>query len=110
VKDQSGNAKSATWANALALSVADRVALDTGDMRSLPYSDESFDVVVSSLAIHNVPGVADRTKAVSEAWSVLRPGGRLLLADIAHVGRYADVVRVAGGVDVQLRDLGWRFW
>jgi SAM-dependent methyltransferase len=109
-KDQSGNAEHATRANALAEGVSDRVGLDTGDMRSLPYPDDSFDVVVSSLAIHTLPGVAGRGRAVSEAWRVLRPGGRLLVADIAHVGRYADVVRRAGAVDVEVRDLGWRFW
>src|SRR5262245_20065833 len=51
--DQSGNARSVTIQNASLESVADRVDVRTGDMRLLPFSGESFDVVVSSLAIHN---------------------------------------------------------
>jgi ubiquinone/menaquinone biosynthesis C-methylase UbiE len=40
-------------------------------MRQLPFDDASFDVVVSSLAIHNVPGAAARAKALREAARVL---------------------------------------
>src|SRR5205085_10830956 len=80
--DQSGNSPDATRRNALAEGVADRVELHTADMTALPFGDDSFDVVVSSLAIHNIPGRAGREKAVSEAVRVLRPGGRLLIADV----------------------------
>src|SRR5678816_1836505 len=51
--DQSGNSLEATRRNAIAEGVADRVELHTGDMTALPFEDNSFDVVVSSLAIHN---------------------------------------------------------
>src|SRR5262249_32622057 len=53
-KDQSGNAKDVTLRNASLEGVSDRVEIDTGDMRSLPYPDASFNLVVSSLAIHNI--------------------------------------------------------
>src|SRR5262249_36071833 len=61
--DQSGNSAEATQRNAVAEGVADRVELHTGDMRALPFEDNSFDVVVSSLAIHNISGHAGREKA-----------------------------------------------
>src|ERR1700709_604955 len=48
--DQSGNALEATMANAELESVADLVALYTGDLRELPFADASYDLVVSSLA------------------------------------------------------------
>src|SRR5262249_13617758 len=50
--DQSGNSREATLTNARIEGVADHVELETGDMRRLPFADASFDVVVSSLAIH----------------------------------------------------------
>src|SRR5215211_4228755 len=80
--DQSGNSPAATQRNAVAEGVADRVDLHTGDMTALPFEDNSFDVVVSSLAIHNIRGRAGREKAIDEAVRVLRPGGRLLIADL----------------------------
>src|SRR4051794_13314820 len=80
--DQSGNSEEATRRNAVAEGVAERVELHTADVTALPFEDNSFDVVVSSLAIHNIGGRAGREKAIDEAVRVLRPGGRLLIADI----------------------------
>src|SRR5262249_16006784 len=87
-RDQSGNAAEATRPNALAEGVADRVEPPTADMTALPLDDDSFDLVVSSLAIHNISGRAGREKAIDEAVRVLRPGGRLLIADIWATGQY----------------------
>ncbi|MEV1239345.1 class I SAM-dependent methyltransferase [Nonomuraea sp. NPDC050022] len=109
-KDQSGNAESVTRANAEAEGVSDRVDLVTGDMRELPFDDGRFDVIVSSLAIHNIPTAEGRDQAVKEAHRVLRPGGLMLIADFQHTSRYEDVLRELGVVDVRRRDLGWRFW
>ena len=58
-------------------------------MRALPFPDATFDVVVSSLAIHNIRSNAARAKAIAEAWRVLKAGGRLAIADIRATSRYA---------------------
>ncbi len=108
--DQSGNAAEATRRNALAEGVADRVELHTGDMTALPFADNSFDVVVSSLAIHNISGRAGREKAVDEAVRVLRPGGRLLIADIRGTRQHQAQLAKLGMKDVARRRLGWQFW
>jgi arsenite methyltransferase len=108
--DQSGNAAAATEANARAEGMADRIELHTGDMRALPLPDGGIDVVVSSLAIHNLPTAADRAQALAEALRVLRPGGRLCLADISATAEYVDALRTLGALDVRRTDLGWRMW
>lgn len=108
--DQSGNALEATRRNADAEGVADRVELHTGDMTALPFEDNSFDVVVSSLAIHNISGSAGREKAINEAARVLRPGGRLVIADIRATRQYQAQLAKLGMNDVARRRLGWRFW
>jgi SAM-dependent methyltransferase len=108
--DQSGNAPEATMANATREGVADRIALETADMRKLPFAVGSFDLVVSSLAIHNIPDRDGRAAAVGEALRVLRAGGRLVIADIRATARYADTLAALGANDIQRRRLGWRFW
>jgi arsenite methyltransferase len=108
--DQSGNAREVTLRNASLEGVADRVEVETGDMRALPFPDGTFDLVVSSLAIHNIPSAEGRAKAVEEAWRVLKSGGRLAIADIRATSRYIDTLRSLGATTVNRRGLGWRFW
>jgi ubiquinone/menaquinone biosynthesis C-methylase UbiE len=108
--DQSGNARDVTERNALLEGVADRVKVETADMRALPYSDRSFDLVVSSLAIHNIRSRADRRRAIIEGFRVLKPGGRMVVADIRTTAIYADELRALGAPNVTRRRLGWRFW
>ena len=45
---------------------------------ALPFHDESFDVVLSNGAFNLIP---DKDKALGEVFRVLKPGGRLMMAD-----------------------------
>jgi SAM-dependent methyltransferase len=108
--DQTGNTADATRHNLDREGVEGQSRLTTGDMRALPFVDATFDVVVSSLAIHNIPDPQGRHAAVVEAFRVLRPGGRLLVADFRATGEYAETLRNLGALDVASRNLGWRFW
>jgi ubiquinone/menaquinone biosynthesis C-methylase UbiE len=109
-QDQSGNEPDATRRNAAAEGVDDRVELYTADMTALPFENNRFDVVLSSLAVHNIKGRAGRDRAIDEAVRVLRPGGRLLIADIRCTGRYHVRLADLGMTDVTRRSLGWRMW
>ena len=95
-EDQAGNSREATLANVHAVGVADRVELRDGDARQLPFDDASFDVVVSSWALHNIYERDERAKAVREIVRVLKPGGRAALIDIQHTAEYAEVFRQSG--------------
>ena len=79
-------------------------------MRALPYPDATFDLVVSSLAIHNIASIVDRKQAINEAFRVLKPGGRMVIADIRATKMYANALRTLGALNVECRRLGWRFW
>ncbi|QDZ09082.1 class I SAM-dependent methyltransferase [Sphingomonas panacisoli] len=114
--DLAGNSPAAIHANAVAAGVADRLTVDTGDARALPYPDASFDVVASMTAIHNIPDAAGRTTAIAEAWRVTRPGGQILIYDIRHARAYAAQLKTLGAVDIRMSlpillwgVLGWRF-
>jgi len=110
VMDQSGNAQAVTLLNAAIEGVSDRVQVETGDMRSLPFADATFDLVLSSVAIHNVRTKDDRKKAIMEAYRVLAPEGRLVIADIRGTKHYTSVLRSLNARNVNRRRLGWRFW
>jgi ubiquinone/menaquinone biosynthesis C-methylase UbiE len=108
--DQSGNSVEAARRNAVAERVADRIELHTADMTAIPFEDNSFDVVLSSAAIHNIKGSAGREKAIDEAVRVLRPGGRLVIADVRATGQYHARLTKLGMSEVTRCRLGWRFW
>jgi len=109
-RDQSGNCEQTTLRNADLEGVRDRVELHTDDMRKLRFPDRSFDVVTSSLAIHNIPDDEGRARALEEIWRVTKPGGTALIADIRHTGEYARRLAALPGATVERRRLDWRFW
>ena len=65
-----------------AASLADRLSWITGDAMALPFDDNSFDVYTISFGIRNVTSIDD---ALSEAYRVLRPGGRLMVLEFSQL-------------------------
>jgi ubiquinone/menaquinone biosynthesis C-methylase UbiE len=57
-----------------------RPSFVVADVASMPFPDASFDVVISSYAVHHWP---DRDAGLAEMMRVLRPGGRAIIWDIA---------------------------
>jgi len=108
--DQTGNSAEATLANAKAEGVDDRVELCTCDITHLSFPDDSFDLVVSNLAIHNLPGNPARRSAIDEAVRVLRPGGHVVIADLGLTRQYGTWLTECGMANVRRQDLGWRAW
>lgn len=92
-EDLSGNRAEATLENARREGVESRTRVETADMRTLPFPDASFDVIVSKAAIHNLYSRADRAKALGEISRVLAPGGRVLIDDIRHLNEYEAGLR-----------------
>jgi len=60
-------------ATSLGLDVDGRVA----DAETIPYEDDTFDLVVGHAVLHHIPDVQ---QALSECLRVLKPGGRLVFA------------------------------
>lgn len=106
-QDLSGNSAEAAKENAKTEGVADRVRFDAGDARKLVYPDSFFDAVMSSNALHTLDGDSEREQALKEMLRVLKPGGRLVIFDIAETGHYAEVLRDCGAQDVTLSTWTW---
>jgi arsenite methyltransferase len=95
-QDLSGNKAEATLENARREGVADRVEIQTADMRKMPFGDGTFDVIVSRAAIHNLYSADDRAEAIREIARVLKAGGTAVIDDIRHPAEYTSTFEQNG--------------
>ncbi len=65
-----------------AAKVAERLDWIVGDAMALPFEANSFDVYTISFGIRNVTRIGD---ALTEAYRVLKRGGRLMVLEFSHV-------------------------
>jgi SAM-dependent methyltransferase len=78
--------------NAVIESVGERLTFRQASASSLPFPDESFDVVVSNLTFHEVKDTPDKRLLVKEALRVLRTGGIFAFQDLFLMKRiYGDI-------------------
>ena len=68
----------------------DNVDVREGDIHALPVDDSSVDVVISNGVLNLAH---DKRVAFAEAFRVLRPGGRLRIADIVVKDELSDSIR-----------------
>src|SRR5437764_3554555 len=106
-EDLAGNRPDAPLENARREGVAERVEVRTADMRQMPFPDAAFDAVVSNVAIHNIYDAQERVRALAEMARVLKPGGRVLIADIRYHRQYVAELAARGLVDLRRAGPVW---
>jgi demethylmenaquinone methyltransferase/2-methoxy-6-polyprenyl-1,4-benzoquinol methylase/phosphoethanolamine N-methyltransferase len=80
-----------------------RARFDVGAIEALPYPDDHFHVVLSSMMLHHLPDELKR-RGLSEVRRVLRPGGRFVAVDFGATpgdgaGHLLCVLRLRTGWD-----------
>jgi arsenite methyltransferase len=89
-KDLTGNTQKASEDNIKLANLSDRALIQYGDACGLEFDDESFDVIVSNLTIHNIDSMENRFVALDEMIRVLKPGGYILIQDMFCTQEYFD--------------------
>jgi ubiquinone/menaquinone biosynthesis C-methylase UbiE len=80
------------------------IRFDRGYAQEVPYADESFDRVLSSMMLHHLDDDM-KAAAVAEAFRVLRPGGGMHVVDI--VGPHGASAHDASVIPALLRTSGF---
>ncbi|QMV19855.1 methyltransferase domain-containing protein [Granulicella sp. 5B5] len=94
--DMGGNSEAATLHNLQLEGVSQRCSLVSEDAQQMPFPDDSFDVVVSNLCLHNIYDRSARLRALHQIVRVLKPGGIALISDYKLTGEYAAEFTDAG--------------
>lgn len=110
-RDQSNNSKENVEKSIKQMGLDDRVKIVTADMREMPFELNSFDIVTSSLAIHNVKPAEEREKALREIVRVLKDSGKLLLVDMEHKDKeYISILKSLGFNRFKAQSSGFNGW
>jgi ubiquinone/menaquinone biosynthesis C-methylase UbiE len=64
--------------------------------QEMPFEDESFDLVVSNLCLHNIYDRIIRGRAIEQIARVLKPGETAILSDYKLTGEYGKQFRERG--------------
>jgi arsenite methyltransferase len=105
--DLAGNGRSALEKNMIEEGVSSIIVVD-GDVRKLPFPQQTFDIVVSNFVIHNISSYEDRRKAIWEMWRVLKTNGRLVISDIAKTKEYFSILQTLSN-DVSVHSFYYTF-
>ncbi|HEY9436005.1 MAG TPA: class I SAM-dependent methyltransferase [Blastocatellia bacterium] len=79
-----------------------------GDARKIDFPDDSFDVAVTSLALHNIREKAERDQVVRKSIRVLKPGGQVANYAVKRISEYRQIFIEPGMEHAQLA--GWLYW
>lgn len=110
-RDQSDNTLENTKAIIESKKLEQIADVQTANMLDLPFEDNQYDFVVTSLALHNIKPASARKDALNEASRVLKPNGTLVIVDTGHNKKeYLSVLR-SNGYSIQQHKtygiIGW---
>ena len=91
--DMAANSAAATEHNLDLEGVSERCTLVSKPAQEMPFSDASFDLVVSNLCLHNIYDRSTRRLAIEHIARVLKPGGVAIISDYKRTREYANQLK-----------------
>jgi len=101
----SGNDPHSVLANAATEKVEARVAAVKASSVQLPFTDGSFDVIISGVAIHQLAPRRHRDVLFAEIARVLKAGGRVGILDLGNGNEYSARLQDLGMRDIEMHRL-----
>jgi ubiquinone/menaquinone biosynthesis C-methylase UbiE len=95
-KDLSGNTIEHTRENAALENVSAKVEILSENILKTTFGENSFDVVVSNLCLHNIEKAEEREQACREIRRILKPSGKVILSDFKNIAEYKRVFESLG--------------
>ncbi len=86
--DLTGNNVENAIKNAEIEGVKDKVEVKNENAMAMGFADNSFDVILSNLCLHNIYNKEGRVSACKEIARVLKNGGTALISDFRHTKEY----------------------
>lgn len=93
-------------AKAAKSALAERIQLMQGDALSLPFRDDSFDVVGMAFGIRNIP---DKAQALREMKRVAVPGGRIMILEMGFTRNWFSTLLYEAYLNRMLPRIAKRF-
>ncbi|MEO6849254.1 MAG: class I SAM-dependent methyltransferase [Mucilaginibacter sp.] len=87
-EDLSGNNIENTLKNAEIEGVKDKIGIENENAMNMSFADNSFDVILSNLCLHNIYDKEGRKTACKEISRILTKGGTCIISDYKHVRQY----------------------
>ena len=87
-EDLSGNHLEGALKNAEKEGVADKIEVKNENVMQMSFADDTFDVILSNMCIHNIYNKQSRKTACQEIGRVLKTGGVAMISDWRHVRAY----------------------
>lgn len=96
MEDLTKNTMENTLDNAVLEGVKDKVEIKNDNATNMSFADNTFDVVISNLCLHNIYNNEERKKACNEIARVLKNGGIGVISDFKHMREYKNNFAQAG--------------
>lgn len=110
-KDQGSNSIEATQKIMDSSNLANKAKLKTADILDMPFSDNEFDLIISSLVLHNIKPFEKRKKALINIARVQKPKGQLVIMDIGYeTSKYVRILKELEYQNINIMNAGYNGW